>query len=402
MPTGADVVGGARSPGGFIVGTALGVLRGRTVGGRSNTAAEDAAATAAGYHQANPNPARGARGGMYWYDASGNLIGNDQDVRRVVYASTPPIQAGSIYDSPGTPPGPTYANPTPRPIPPSSSPGSVPFEMPYRPPPPQRPYYGPGSPTDTRGSYTPPREPIFRGPTINAPPAGVGMIDIVLAMILGQGIPQAVEKAKQYNQVLSTAIDVLTRPRSYLDIRRGPRSRGRRLRKRQLSPWGMPQTSQPVTNTAPRSRTTPTTSNAPRSAPIPQSVPEISVTSTPILITPPTLQRSSWTLPRVSTIAQYLPLLSLFPSGGRSPKTASFAPPLTPSKPPSVDLPPTYPTSPIQEAYFSQPSSQCTCPDGSRGKSRGKKKKRTVCYSGTYTERATGLSKLKKRKVPCK
>jgi len=35
-------------------------------------------------------------------------------------------------------------------------------------------------------------------------------------------------------------------------------------------------------------------------------------------------------------------------------------------------------------------------------KKRGKKRKRTVCYSGTYTEKASGLRKLKKRKVPCK
>lgn len=33
---------------------------------------------------------------------------------------------------------------------------------------------------------------------------------------------------------------------------------------------------------------------------------------------------------------------------------------------------------------------------------KGRKKKRTVCYSGTYIERADGTRKTKKRKVPCK
>jgi hypothetical protein len=40
----------------------------------------------------------------------------------------------------------------------------------------------------------------------------------------------------------------------------------------------------------------------------------------------------------------------------------------------------------------------CECPP----KRKGKKRRRTVCYSGTYTERASGLSKVKRRKIPCK
>ena len=33
---------------------------------------------------------------------------------------------------------------------------------------------------------------------------------------------------------------------------------------------------------------------------------------------------------------------------------------------------------------------------------KGRKKKRTVCYSGTFTEKANGIRKVKKRKVACK
>jgi hypothetical protein len=33
---------------------------------------------------------------------------------------------------------------------------------------------------------------------------------------------------------------------------------------------------------------------------------------------------------------------------------------------------------------------------------KGRKKKRTVCYSGTFIERADGTSKYKKRRVDCK
>jgi hypothetical protein len=44
-------------------------------------------------------------------------------------------------------------------------------------------------------------------------------------------------------------------------------------------------------------------------------------------------------------------------------------------------------------------STSCDCPPK---KPKRKGKKRTVCYQGTYTERADGLTKRKKRKIPCK
>jgi hypothetical protein len=99
MPAGSDVGGGIVSPGGFIVRTALSVLRGRTSGGRANTPAETAAATAAGYTLENRNPNRGPRGGTYWYSAAGQLIGNDRDMRR--YLAAHPV--APLAPSPASP-----------------------------------------------------------------------------------------------------------------------------------------------------------------------------------------------------------------------------------------------------------------------------------------------------------
>lgn len=47
-----------------------------------------------------------------------------------------------------------------------------------------------------------------------------------------------------------------------------------------------------------------------------------------------------------------------------------------------------------------QPDGQ-TCECGPK-KKRGKKKPRTVCYRGTYTETASGLTKRKREKIPCR
>jgi hypothetical protein len=59
-------------------------------------------------------------------------------------------------------------------------------------------------------------------------------------------------------------------------------------------------------------------------------------------------------------------------------------------------------TQPLGDYAMWQPDTTatdaCTCP-----KKKGKKrKKRTVCYRGTYTETASGLTKRKRQKVPCK
>jgi hypothetical protein len=94
-------------------------------------------------------------------------------------------------------------------------------------------------------------------------------------------------------------------------------------------------------------------------------------------------------------------LLPLLTGKGKRTTRSRFSDPLT--QPQGSGLPSSQTTSSSYYAFggggSSTGTSDCTCPGG---KKRGKKKRRTVCYAGTYTERASGLSKLKKRKVPCK
>lgn len=45
------------------------------------------------------------------------------------------------------------------------------------------------------------------------------------------------------------------------------------------------------------------------------------------------------------------------------------------------------------------PSDPCQCPRGTR--TSRKRKSRTVCYRGEYIEKASGLTKFRKRKIPC-
>jgi hypothetical protein len=54
--------------------------------------------------------------------------------------------------------------------------------------------------------------------------------------------------------------------------------------------------------------------------------------------------------------------------------------------------------SPLQPVPNSDPCRQSRNRDERKRKRR---KQRTVCYSGTYRERAKGLSKTRKRKIPC-
>lgn len=97
-----------------------------------------------------------------------------------------------------------------------------------------------------------------------------------------------------------------------------------------------------------------------------------------------------------STLLGLLPgLVSGITGGGRS-----FRDPLTPFRPPGTD-----PLTGINTGMQPYPqtasrSDRCDCRD--QRKKKRKKKRRTECYSGTYTEKASGLTKRKKRKVPCR
>lgn len=48
------------------------------------------------------------------------------------------------------------------------------------------------------------------------------------------------------------------------------------------------------------------------------------------------------------------------------------------------------------------PGGQCECPPGKQRKPKRRKQPRSVCYAGTYTERARGLAKRRRRRVPCR
>lgn len=74
--------------------------------------------------------------------------------------------------------------------------------------------------------------------------------------------------------------------------------------------------------------------------------------------------------------------------------------PLTAPRTPAVSLPQTQTAG--AQSFPPMYTATQTCECQQPGKKRGKKKRRTVCYTGTFTERATGLSKRKRRKVPCK
>jgi len=54
---------------------------------------------------------------------------------------------------------------------------------------------------------------------------------------------------------------------------------------------------------------------------------------------------------------------------------------------------------PLRGPGVSSPSDKCKCPPKRKGKPR---KPRSVCWTGTYTERPDGLTKSRRRKVPCR
>jgi len=84
--------------------------------------------------------------------------------------------------------------------------------------------------------------------------------------------------------------------------------------------------------------------------------------------------------------------------GKRPIRVINYRDPLTPSYSTGVDSAPMAFGDYAAWSPNSTGTDACTCP-----KKKGKKrKKRTVCYRGTYTETASGLTKRKREKVPCK
>lgn len=115
--------------------------------------------------------------------------------------------------------------------------------------------------------------------------------------------------------------------------------------------------------------------------------------------TPPTAPLWKQALPFVLPLA--LSALTV-PRGGskrRDPLTLPQTPTLGSLQPTLASYPLPFPGSGFGGSGASTSTDTCECkPKGPRKRRR----KRTVCYSGTYTEKASGIRKLKKRKVPCR
>lgn len=137
---------------------------------------------------------------------------------------------------------------------------------------------------------------------------------------------------------------------------------------------------------------------APRSQAVELTVPSITAKRLPV----PTPTRSSATLPAKSaSLLSWLnsPALSLLSRSGYQTRARpvtnilSLADPLT--RPQTGAL-----TSPLG-AFAGVPSTaDCSC--AKKPGKKGRRKRRTVCYEGSYRETATGTRKLRRQEVPCK
>ena len=134
-------------------------------------------------------------------------------------------------------------------------------------------------------------------------------------------------------------------------------------------------------------------------SPAPSRIPTPTTWPTPTALPPPKsyfgLTRSQWL--RIGTAAApYLLQLT-----GRQQQTPTVQA-LTTVQAPAAQL---APQSFVSFGGMQPPptsrtrTKECECPPK---KKRQPRKPRTVCYSGTFTERAGGLRKVKKRKVPCR
>jgi len=104
--------------------------------------------------------------------------------------------------------------------------------------------------------------------------------------------------------------------------------------------------------------------------------------------------------PRISAgmLLPFLPLLlprSGSPARGRAPATPRDPEPAFPSPQPQPQF--SYLT-----GFQGGAVGYRDCPPCEKKKRTSKRTSRTECYSGTYTEKASGLVKRKKRKVPCR
>jgi hypothetical protein len=131
------------------------------------------------------------------------------------------------------------------------------------------------------------------------------------------------------------------------------------------------------------------------SAPSPAVVPAATPTATP---TPAPAPAPATKKPLWQQLLEQYGSAPFQQKGKRPIKVVNFMDSLTPSYSTGVDSAPMAFGDYAAWSPDSTGSDACTCPK----KKRKKRAKRTVCYRGTYTETASGLTKRKRQKVPCK
>lgn len=94
------------------------------------------------------------------------------------------------------------------------------------------------------------------------------------------------------------------------------------------------------------------------------------------------------------------------PSTGRTPSRVSPAPALSFYTDLGLGIGTATSPRPGDGGNFGEPpppvkQDQCSCSEKKEKKKKSKRKPRTVCYRGTYVEKASGLSKTRREQVPC-
>lgn len=140
----------------------------------------------------------------------------------------------------------------------------------------------------------------------------------------------------------------------------------------------------PLPTPSPSARPRPSTAPVPTTSPVGQTSGPL---QNPLVFPLPFPFKFPTRLPRIPTVSPLAPLASGI--SNRIPRFDSR--PLTGSQP--RDLP----------SVLTASAPGCPPCGDARGRRSGKKRKpRTVCYRGEYVEKANGLTKFRKRKIPCR
>jgi hypothetical protein len=145
---------------------------------------------------------------------------------------------------------------------------------------------------------------------------------------------------------------------------------------------------------------TPRPAPAPKRPPRPDaglSVPKIYRRYLPVPTVPtPAPTVSPWVKYGTLALPFVSPLLSALTNVGPGRRPKKYTDPLTPIQSTTAN----YFSTSSAPVYGSPPGKGKTCSCGPK-KKRGPRKKRTICYKGSYTERANGITKRKRERVPC-